>query len=606
MGRRVACPPGRSLMDCARSQGIGVSSVCGGHGTCNSCKVQVVRGAVSPPTPVELKTFQQHELQAGWRLACQALPESDCKLHVPPESMTAAQRTQVEGLEVAVTPQPAVSAFSVDLAAPSSDDLRADSQRVVDALKEYHGVECRAVDVDVLRTLSDRLRSWDWKAQVFVRERELISVAGRPARLLGLAVDLGSTKIAGYLVDLLTGQTLAARGVTNPQVSYGEDVISRINQTLKSPTDGRRLRELVIEAINQLAAELCRQAAATVEEIADAVIVGNTAMHHLALGLPVGQLAQAPFVPAVSQALDIRARDAGLRLAAGTCVHFLPNIAGFVGADHVAMLLATQAGWATGNVLLLDIGTNTEVSLVRDGEIAAASCASGPAFEGGHIQDGMRAAAGAIERVRLDNGTVQYETIDGAPPVGICGSGILDAIAQMHLAGVLDDTGRMANRHPRVRSRDGRIEFVLVGENERPERRAIVLTQKDVRELQLAKAAIRAGIQMLLEASRLVEKELDRVIIAGAFGSYIDVASAITAGMLPPLLLDRFKQVGNAAGMGARMALVSRAEREKAARIASGVRYVELSGAAGFSRTFTAATYLGRYQLTGGKRKEAG
>jgi uncharacterized 2Fe-2S/4Fe-4S cluster protein (DUF4445 family) len=275
-----------------------------------------------------------------------------------------------------------------------------------------------------------------------------------------------------------------------------------------------------------------------------------------------------------------------------------------VGADHVAMLLATEVAQAEGPVVALDIGTNTEVSLIHKGEIAATSCASGPAFEGGHIKYGMRAAAGAIERLRITDKGIQYQTIDGAPPVGICGSGILDALSQLYLAGIVDEGGRLWD-HPRVRTDRGQREFVLITEEERGGGQpAITITQQDVRELQLAKAAIRTGIQALLEGKVCSEDEIKQVIIAGAFGTYIDVASAVTIGMLPSLPLNRFRQAGNAAGMGAKLALISLSQRAEAQAIASRVKYVELAGAPDFNQTFIQASYLGRYRIINSRREK--
>jgi uncharacterized 2Fe-2S/4Fe-4S cluster protein (DUF4445 family) len=255
-------------------------------------------------------------------------------------------------------------------------------------------------------------------------------------------------------------------------------------------------------------------------------------------------------------------------------------------------------------LLAIDIGTNTEVSLIDGGRITSVSCASGPAFEGGHIKDGMRAARGAIERLRIASDDIQYQTIEGAPPAGLCGSGILDGLAQLHLAGIIEESGRMVEGHPRLRRRGKQHEFVLVSEGERAGKPAIVITQQDVRELQLAKAAIRTGIQVLLEANKRTEEEITQVVIAGAFGSYIDVASAITIGMLPSLPLDHFRQVGNAAGMGAKLALISRRKRAEAQTLASQVNYIELASAPDFMHTFVEAGFLGKYRLTHGKRKE--
>jgi len=602
VGRRGECPAGRSLLEAAHLLGVDLVSLCGGQGTCHRCKVQVLAGRVSPPTENEKGTLSTQELKNGYRLACETCPLGDCKVGVPPESLTAPQRTQVEGLEVAVSPEPPVRAYHLELPPPSIEDLRADAKRVLETLYQQHQVRCCTVDLEVLRTLSPQLRSGNWQAQASVRGDEIIAIRPWPSRQLGLAVDVGTTKIAGYLLDLDSGQTLAAQGIMNPQIASGEDVISRIAHIGKSPSAAAQLQRLVIKALNQLIVDLCAEIQAEAEEILEIVVVGNTAMHHLMLRLPVAQLALSPFLPAVSEALDIKARDLGLRIAAGAYVHLLPNIAGFVGADHVAMLLSTGVWQASGVTLAMDIGTNTEVALVSDGEIASVSCASGPAFEGAHIKDGMRAASGAIERLRLVDDAVEYQTIGGTPPVGLCGSGILDAIAQLHLAGVLDAGGRMGD-HPRVRTVGKQREFVLVSEEEREgwgeqeKRPAITITQHDVRELQLAKGAIRSGIQVLLEATGHAVPEIEQVIIAGAFGSYIDVDSAMTIGILPRLPLGRFRQVGNAAGMGAKLALISQRQRFEAQRIANRVRYIELTTAPHFTQTFINATYIGYQEI---------
>jgi len=604
VGRRGQCPGNESLLDCAHQLGVGILSICGGQGKCCSCKVQVLTGSVSAPTSIERDFFSARELSDGWRLACQSYPTSDCKLSVPPESLTTPQRTQVEGVEVVIQPEPLVHAYQVKLPTPSLSDPEADADRLLEALNQQHQLHCRTIDIDVLAKLSPELRSWNWQCQASVCNDEVITLGPWTSRQLGLAVDLGTSKIAGYLVDLSNGQTLAAKGITNPQISYGEDVISRISYATRSLAKGARLQKLVVKALNQLAVDLCKEVGAETEEIVETVVVGNTAMHHLFLGLPVRQLAYSPFVPAVSQALDIKARDLGLHIAPGAYVHLLPNIAGFVGADHVAMLLATEVWQAEGLMVAIDIGTNTEVSLIDNGKITTASCASGPAFEGGHIKHGMRAASGAIERLRIANDDIQYQTIDGVPPIGICGSGILDAMAQLYLAGVLDKGGRMRRNHPRVRSDNKQCEFILVSEKERNGQPAIVITQGDIRELQLAKAAIRTGIEVILEACGRSEEEINQVIIAGAFGNYIDVASAITIGMLPSLPLDHFRQVGNAAGMGARLALVSVNKRSEANSLASRVNYIELATAPNFMQSFVEASYLGVYRLTQGKRAE--
>jgi len=601
---RGKCRKKEPFLSCAHRLGVGISSICGGKGKCHACKVQILSGTVSKPTPNEREIFSRLEIKRGWRLACQTYPTSDCKIAVPAESMTAPQRLQVEGLEITVSPEPSVRGYRLQMATPSLETPQADADRLLKALNQQHKLRCTKVDIGALRTISDQLRSWKWKTQAIVRNGEVIAILPSKSRQLGLAIDLGTTKVAGYLLDLGDGQTLAAKGVMNPQTSYGEDIISRITTVVHSPDNAAALQKLAVDSINELCDDLCVEAGAKAEEIVEAVVVGNTAMHHLFLRLPVKQLALSPFVPAVSGALDVRAGELGLNIAPGAYVHLLPNIAGFVGADHVSMLVATDAWQAKKPTVALDIGTNTEVSLICKGKIATTSCASGPAFEGGHIKYGMRATKGAIERLRIDGDKIQYQTIGGAPPVGICGSGILDVLAQLYLAKIIDEGGRIIDNRPRVRAYKGQHEFILVSKEERNGKPAITITQHDVRELQLAKAAIRTGIQVLLETSNCSEAEVKQVIIAGAFGTYIDVASAVTIGMLPPLPLNRFRQVGNAAGMGAKLALISIRSRAKAQAVASRINYIELASAPKFEQVFVQANYLGRYRIIDGKREE--
>ena len=593
IGRRGDCPTEQSLLDCAHQLGVDLASICGGAGTCYACKVQVMQGTVSPLTTTEKDVFSADELKQGYRLACQTYAKSDVKVHVPPESMTAQQRTQVEGMEAAVAPDPSVRAYTVKIPVPSLADLRADDRRLLDTLEQQHQVKCSLIDDAVLRDMSPRLRSWEWQAQASVRAGEVVAVSPSPTPNLGLAVDIGTTKIAGYLVDLETGKTLASVGIMNPQISYGEDVITRIGRARESPAEAARLQNVVITALSQIAIDLCGEVKTRPENIVEAVVVGNTAMHHLFLRLPVAQLGLAPYVPAASQALDVKAREIGLNIAPGAYVHLLPNIAGFVGADLVAVLIATEP-WKVGKVVLtVDIGTNTEVCLITDDDMTSVSCASGPAFEGAHIQCGMRAASGAIERLRLVDNKVEYQTVYGTPPIGLCGSGILDAIAQLYRVGAIDKGGKMRDKHPLVRNVKGRNEFVLVKEGEREGGRAVTITQQDVREIQLAKGAIYTGIKLLLEARNRSEAEIEQVIIAGAFGTYIDVASAITIGMLPRLPLSRFRQVGNAAGTGARLALISRQKRAEAQAIARKIKYIELAADPRFMSTFVDAIKIG-------------
>jgi uncharacterized 2Fe-2S/4Fe-4S cluster protein (DUF4445 family) len=579
VGRRGSCPANQSLLEAARQLGVDLLNLCGGVGVCESCKVQLLDGRLSPPTLSEADVFTESELTAGFRLACLAYPQSDCKIGVPLESLSTPMRTQVEGLESEVVVEPAIRAVSVQLEPPSLNHPQADVEKLLHWLNHASHLATDRIDLALLRELSTHLRAWDWQGQAHMRDRELLAFTPLQTASLGLAVDLGSTSIAGYLVNLESGQTLTARGRMNPQISYGEDIVSRCTYALKSPEAARQMQVMVVEALNELAAELCAEVEASPRQILEVVIVGNTAMHHLLLSLPVYQLIAAPFVPAMVGSIELKAREIGLRVAPGAYLHLLPNIAAFVGADHVAMLLATAAEWSSQTVLALDIGTNTEISLIGPGQtITCLSCASGPAFEGYHIKDGTRAKPGAIERIQLNDGDIHYKTIADAPPAGICGSGILDAVAQLHLGGVLAQNGRMqVGSHHRVRQQGDRREFVLVEAGERVERKEITVTQDDIREVQLAKAAIQTGIQVLMAESGLPLQAIEKVIIAGAFGSYIDVANAVAIGMLPALPLGRFMQVGNAAGSGAKLALLSLSKRAEGQALHRRVNYIELA-----------------------------
>jgi uncharacterized 2Fe-2S/4Fe-4S cluster protein (DUF4445 family) len=586
VGRRGACAKDQSLLDCARQLSVDLVSICGGIGNCERCKVQIISGQASKATLEEEACLTKPELEQGYRLACQTYPLSDIKLHVPPESLTALQRTQVEGLEVEVAPEPPVRGLDVQLSAPTLHSPIADDSNLWAAL----GVLPGTIDFHVQQTLSQRLREGSWNICVALRDGEVVALGAPGTQWLGLAVDIGTTKIAGYLLDMQSGKTLAAKGLMNPQISYGEDVISRIVAASKSPENALKLQTLLTDALSQLAADLCEEVRAEPASIVEAVVVGNTAIHHLFLRLPVKQLGLAPYIPALRSSIDVKAREIGLKIAPGTYVHLLPNIAGYVGADHVAMLLATRADEAEKTTLAIDIGTNTEICLNHRGHMTSVSCASGPAFEGAHIKFGMRAAPGAIEHVRLLPERLEIQTIGGEAPVGICGSGLLDVVAQLRLNNVLDKHGRMGTgAHPLVRNQNGTSEFLLA---ERPDQEDITISQKDVRELQLAKAAIRLGIQALVIAEGITEDDIDDVIIAGAFGTFINVESAITIGMLPPLPLERFRQVGNAAGTGARLALISQSQRAKARWIAERDGYIELASVPNFNRKFAEATYL--------------
>ena len=536
--------------------------------------------------------------------------------------------------------------------APAWPISRADFTRLTDALGEqgFAAQELHA-HPSVLRSLPEILREEAWRLTAYVRGDEIVGFGPVEERALGLCVDLGTTKIAASLVDLATGRSLGSTGAPNPQMGYGEDVISRINHLLRHPETAQILAEKVQKTLNDLLGELLAQASERQaveqqtalgqqppslsstrdhglqsslsqqppegqvssleppearpiqpaqpnlprpsaplrrEQVVEACIVGNTAMIHLLLRLPVRQLASAPYVAAVSGPLEVRAGELGLEMAPGAYAYIPPNVGGFVGADHVAMILACDLDQGSQLALGIDIGTNTEIVLRKPGEafLTSASCASGPAFEGAHISEGMRAASGAIEKVRLTADGLELTTIDQDPPVGLCGSGIVDTLAELHRWGLINRQGSFQRQYGRIRSGKNGGEFVLAYAGQSGTGRDIVIDQKDVNEIQLAKGAICAGLQVLLEMSGTAPEDVQEVIIAGAFGSFLNIEHAAAIGLFPRLPNARFRQVGNAALVGARWMLVSKQARERALQIQANTRHQHLNTYPRFNRLF--------------------
>ncbi len=529
-GKTVLCNHGDLLAEAARRHGIHIGSDCGGRGKCRSCAVRI-EGIV----PAEIATgridFTPEELAQGWRRACQSHLIGSCTVRVPVHTNT--------------------------IVNPAGQD---DGPRVV------------PIEMPVLRHAE--------QPGLWYRGQHLIGpIQGDCA--LGLAVDLGTTNIAAALIDMSSGRVAATGAKENPQLIFGSDVITRLGQAVKDRSAALELQRAAAQAIAELAAKLSGEHPESIAEIA---VVGNSVMQHLLLGLPLDSLTHAPYQPHLLSDTEVLASSLGLRFAKGACLYVGPNIAGFVGSDHVAALFETLIDPPKGRWALMDIGTNTELSLFADGQFTSASCASGPAFEGGMLSCGMRAAPGAITRVRL-NRHVQIETIGGAEPVGICGSGVLSLVSELRRSGAIDGRGRLSLSHRQVRERANRREFVLADQGEGGSL-PVVFTQEDIRAIQLAKAAIRTGLDLLLADAGLEEKDLDSLVIAGAFGKYLDVEEAIAVGLLPAMPRDRIVQVGNAAGAGVRSFLICATAREKAQKLSRSGKYLELATRPEFSRIF--------------------
>lgn len=580
-------------METAQGAGVTLTSICGGEGTCSKCKVIVKEGgdALTPVTGIERNCFSEAEIGDGYRLACEARIGglAEVTVEIPLESRSASYRLQAEGSETPVALDPSVTAVHFEAVPPGPGVATAVDESVRDALKKA-GISIDLVDSRCLEAIAPDLRGLGWRGEAIVYDRSrLMALVKDGTPLLGMAFDLGTTKLAAYLLDLRTGKVLATTSQVNPNVLYGDDVMSRLSYIADHPEGFERLSASLRGAVSQMIGDACRQCGEERSHVREMVFVGNTLMHHLAMGLEPSSLGSSPYAPITRETCRVEARSLGLVAGAGCMVYSLPNVAGFVGADCVADALAAGFDRKEGTALMVDIGTNTELILLKDGHLWTASTASGPAFEGAHIKHGMRAASGAVEHVALDESLrVRYQTIDGAPASGICGSGTIDIVAELVHHGMMDESGRMRTSQVNSLIVEGAdcLEAVIVPPGESASRRSITFTQKDTRELQKAKAAVAAGIAILMERASTVLEEISELVVAGAFGTYVDMQNAMAIGMLPHLPLNRVRQVGNSAGTGARMCLLSREAKVRADLIARKMEYVELAGSAVFQAAY--------------------
>ncbi|MBN1220328.1 MAG: DUF4445 domain-containing protein [Anaerolineae bacterium] len=587
IGKRIEVAPNTTLLEAAQQAGLVLASTCGGMRTCGQCRVVILSGNVSPSDPDEENILTELELQSGQRLACNTRVQGNVKVHVPTTSLITTQRLQLKGDAVELTLDSLIHTHNLEIPPPTLHDPRADLERLVAALPSTSPQTIRA-EPAVVRQITTSARAYDWRLSVYLRDAEVVGVVPFDTPPVGLAIDLGTTKIAASLVDLTNGNELAVAGTLNPQIGYGEDVISRLTHVWRNPDGGHTLAAMVWETLDNLLGELTEKADVSRMQVADVCLAGNTAMTHLFLELPVRQLAMSPYVAASNAAIEVKAHEVGLTTAPGAYVHVLPCIGGFVGADHVAMILASQLDQTEQVALGIDIGTNTEIVLAKPGQkfLTSVSCASGPAFEGAHISNGMRAASGAIEAVELTTTGFHLRTIDNAPAIGLCGSGIIDAVAELRRWNLINERGRFNRHHQRVREGRQGAEFLLAPADQSGSKRDVVVTQKDINEIQLAKGAIRAGLEVLLDATDTAPEEVQEVIIAGAFGSFLKVQSALDMGLLPHLPNARYRQVGNAAIVGVRYVLLSRQARQRAQQIVSQTNYLELTTYPKFNRRF--------------------
>jgi uncharacterized 2Fe-2S/4Fe-4S cluster protein (DUF4445 family) len=608
-GRRGRFAPGTGLLQAARSLGVDLDSVCGGRGICGRCQIVTDADGVTPPNAVEARYRELRGLPgADRRLACQSRLCGDAVVDVPEDSRVHRPVVRKSATERDVAVDPVVALHAVEVEDADMLEPASDGRRLLDALEAQWGLRELAIALPVLAALQKVLRAGSPLVTAAVRHgREVVAVfPGVASRALGIAIDIGSTTLAAHLCDLQTGAVLQSAGLMNPQIRYGEDLMSRVSHVMLDEDGLRALTAAARDGLGRLVSDVATAAGAAPDEILEMTIVGNPVMLHLALGLDPTPLGQAPFALAWDGPLDVPAATLGLPLAPGAYAHVLPCIAGHVGADAAAVILAEAPHLADEPVLIADVGTNAEIVLGDRRRLMACSSPTGPAFEGAQLSSGQRAAPGTIERLRIDRETLEprfrvigcdlwsdeagfAEATARTGVTGLCGSGIIEAIAEMYLAGIIATdgglNGAMALRTPRLREEGRSFSYVIREAGPR-----IAITQQDVRAVQLAKAALHAGCKLLMR--RMGLEAVGRIKLAGAFGSHIDPVYALILGLVPDCAVGQVSAVGNAAGHGARIALVNRAARDEIAGLARRIEKIETALDTDFQAEFVAAMAL--------------
>jgi uncharacterized 2Fe-2S/4Fe-4S cluster protein (DUF4445 family) len=602
IGKKIDASANETILEIATRAGVGIRSECGGAQTCGKCRIIVKNGrGLTSLTDKERQILSQENISEGQRLACAVRLVGDLDrltITLPPGSLVRERKFMEEGIEGKVKLDPAFRKFVITVSKPAISDRRSDEVRLLDSLDEKYGLRRLSVDYSVLKDLPNNLYPPDALTAVVWNDSELISLEKGDTSSIqyALAIDVGTSRITCSLVDTSTGRRLARRSIENPQITYGEDVMTRVSFSQMSNENRVHLQQIVVEGINQLIEILCTESNISPTGIYEAVVVGNTVMHHMFLGIETKYLAMFPFEPVTKASIHVKSEELGLKMNHAGIVTLLPIIDVFVGSDAVGDILSTRLHRSRTPNLLLDIGTNTEVMLSHNGIVSACSCASGPAFEGVHIEHGMKAVTGAIESLRIgrDGLDLSYDVIGGSKPIGLCGSGIVDAIAQLLSRGIIDRVGRFntSSETPRLKKQGGVTRFVVAWSEESGTGSEITVSQKDITEVILAKAAIYSACASLMVIKKLEIKDLYKIMVAGAFGSHLDKNNAKAIGLLPAVDNNRIHFVGNSALAGAEMALKSRRNRLLSDRISKSTTYVELATSNDFDREFTGALWL--------------
>jgi uncharacterized 2Fe-2S/4Fe-4S cluster protein (DUF4445 family) len=595
-GKSVAVLPGTELLEAAGLAGFALQTPCGGGGTCGKCRVRIAAGECEGGTTA----LSESQLAAGFRLACKAVVTGPITVEIPPESLleTEQQILVMDAGGKAVL-DPAIRKLAFACKPPSDHDAVSDVERLQGAVGQVE------IPYRLLRELPGFMRTNQWRGTAVLAGNRLIALepGDTSKAVFGVAFDIGTTTIVGTLFDLATGEERAVAAMMNPQVRFGDDVIARIGRIREDAAGLAALQKAVIDAVNSIIATVCRDAGIAKDGIYEVVLAGNTTMQQILCGLDPSALGEMPFSPVFTDMLTLPAADLGIAVNPSADVVVFPQVGGFVGGDTVAGMVATAIDRQAGAILLVDIGTNGEIALAHNGKIMATSAAAGPAFEGARITQGMRAAAGAIEKVMVAE-DITCNVIGGIKPIGICGTALIDAVAGLLRAGVIDQSGRILPKAelaptvpPALADRlvaeaNGQVNVILTSQEDSGLPGPIMLWQKDVRELQLAMGAIRAGINILLRRVGITENEIAAVLLAGAFGNYIRRENAQRIGLLPQIPLERIHFVGNAASLGAKMALLSVKERDYAIALQKRTEHMDLSMDLEFQEEFGMAMFF--------------
>ena len=587
-GQEVRVPPGVSVFDAASWNGLAIDSTCGGHGTCKKCKIQVLEGEV-PVSRLDIRAFTPEQLKDGWRLACVARANSNLKIDVPPLATRPKAATVGVGRQVIL--RPGVQKRYVELTEPSLHDQRTDIDRLRDAMEDLQF----EADLNVLRVLPTVLRKSEYKVTAVVVGEKLIAVepGDTSEQNFAIGIDLGTTTVVATLLDLVTGTPMAVKSMLNKQQPFGADVISRISAAMMDPQAGPLMQKAALDTFNELIEEVTSEAKVDKNQIYALSIAGNATMVQLLLGVDPEPVGVAPFITAAQTWPIMTAGEIGIDVLPSARCYTFPSFGAYVGGDIVAGVLATGMDRDKRTRLLIDVGTNCEIVLSNGDTMLSTAAPAGPAFEAASIACGMRAADGAIEVVQIKEGELVLGVIGDATPIGICGSGLVDAVYALHKVGLLDDSGKFVTDEqakeiaPKIADRlitreEGDRVFNLFGEGSS----AVYLSQRDVRELQFAKASIATGWRLLLEELNLKDEDVQQVLLAGSFGSYLSPTSAVGIGLVPKLPVMRIVSAGNVAGEGAKMVLLSDTERHGADALLEEVRYVELSDRSDFQEKF--------------------